>query len=380
MAAYSRSLKRPHTQTYVGKCFRVKQKPSKTSYDCSFHGFHKRIIDVVEADIGDVVHVIKCTCCCCLDDYFADLVMVELLNGTTQFGHIPGECIDLTDQLQYKCFLCHVDFGFNFDQASSHLIKCHMQQDYSDQLIHCPACGYKSRSVETIRKHFTKSHNGEWITGMTPQYQGQLTKSLIVDEKKIGLELKTRKLETKIGLQLKTRKLETEMEMESYKADLKMLQNANDCLLGLNNTLSLKHQQVKKQVSEKKATSEKLKVIRDAELQEVKKQLSKVQVEHVKTYQAFKEKWTKVQVKEAEIEELKATNEKLINDLKNAEPSHFEFEDHNECKCKAAKAMNDQLMKENDNLKVILEIRDQELQLRVNEIKLLKNCAEKIST
>jgi predicted RNase H-like nuclease (RuvC/YqgF family) len=82
------------------------------------------------------------------------------------------------------------------------------------------------------------------------------------------------------------------------------------------------------------------------------KELSKVQDDHVKTYQAFKQLramvetlTTKTNAKEAEIEGYKATIERLTKALNNAEPLQFEFEDHKECKCEATKAMNDNFIK-----------------------------------
>jgi hypothetical protein len=382
----SRLLKRPHTEAYIGECFRVKKKPIKTNIDCSFH---KKIVRVVEADIGDVVHVIKCTHtrCCCIDHPFGELFMVELLNGTAQVGHIPGDCIDLNTK--YKCFLCTRDdhgltqFG-HFDQALSHLIKCHLQdQDVVDHqdYIQCPGCGYKNSSVEIIQSHFSKTHNfGELMTSLNQRHQEKLVKYLMVekpDNKNIRChpELKTRNLREIIKLkedrkhfklklensESKAKRFKDENEhlkikveneskanldhliIESYKVDLKMLQDANKCLLTSNNAKSLALQ---------KKHEEKAKI---------KKELSKVQDDHVKTYQAFKEQTTMVETlttktnaKEAEIDVFKATIEKLTN----AEQLQFGFEDHKECKCEATKAINDNLMIENDKLKKeILEIR-----------------------
>jgi hypothetical protein len=191
----SKSLKRRRAlvNSCIGECFRIKQKPQETSVDCTFH---KTNIKIVVADVGDVVHVIKCTRCCCKyhefdHEFDHEFVMVELLNGTGQRAHIPVRCINWdAAQLKYKCFLCDGGSDLNFDQAMCHLMACHMQDSPDQDYIQCPGCGYKNSSVETIQKHFCEAHDfGELITFLDRRVKGQLVKYLMIradeQEKKI---------------------------------------------------------------------------------------------------------------------------------------------------------------------------------------------------
>jgi hypothetical protein len=393
MAEYnSRSLKRRclTQQTgliRIGECFRITQKPLKTSVDCTFH---KKIIKIVDADIGDVVHVIKCTRCCCKNHEFDNLVMVELLNGTGQCAHIPVNCIDLNAQLMYKCFLCGINgenFGSNFDQGLSHLIKCHMQDDaYQGYTHRCPACNYRNNSAKTIQNHFSDSHDlCDLITFLDQRFKGQLIKYLMINageqQKKFQYlefnQLKTPNQHFKEENQLikdenkhfkeenkhfkeenkhfkeenkhfkeenqhfkeenqhfkeenqhfkdeiendSKSKLnyikEKEVEIEYYKASLRNLQESNEVLFKSNNTLNLDLKNAKDEMAKNETANLK------AKLQQIKKQLSKVQETHLKDYRGQRTDLeyqkqltttlkTYAKSKEAEIEQLKAKSEIL---------------------------------------------------------------------
>lgn len=127
---WPRPKKRSHSEalSIYGKCFRIKNNPSKLKDYCPLH---KKSLYFGNVVVGDAVHVIRCKF---LDDRCyneTNLVVVQVLNRREVVVHLPVECIDVNYPLDYQCFLCDKsNFGSDFDKATKHLVKSHSMDNY----------------------------------------------------------------------------------------------------------------------------------------------------------------------------------------------------------------------------------------------------------
>jgi hypothetical protein len=146
------TLKRSYTEAFTihGKLFRIVNGHQKSRFYCEVHKKHINSVTVV---VDQLVQIRQCKDIGhrCFSE--TKSIVVELLDGSREIGHIPAICIDPNEEMQYKCFLCDEDdavCSHDYKHALLHLLTEHCGYDADSLDLKCPSCNFRGDCLDII--------------------------------------------------------------------------------------------------------------------------------------------------------------------------------------------------------------------------------------